>query len=59
MGIYLKAIHDRVKYEVSSRQKGLDNKWLTQLLVLNQYWIEPFQAKDVCSKLNIEFKEAT
>jgi hypothetical protein len=36
MDIYLKPIHDRVKCEVSSRQKGLGNKWLTQLLVLNE-----------------------
>jgi hypothetical protein len=58
MGIYLKAIHDRVKCEVSSQQKRLGNKWLTQLLVLNEYWIEPFQENYLCSKLNIEFKEA-
>jgi hypothetical protein len=59
MGIYSKSIHDHVKCEVSSRQKVFDDKLLTLLMVLNEYWSEPFQEKYACSKLNIESKEAT
>ena len=61
MGVYLKAVHDRLRSEttgVVSRQP-LADKWLLRMLKEDgaEWWLRASKAKVVCSKLSIEYGE--
>ena len=53
MGVYLKAVFMRLKYEVSHTVPALERKWLTDMLKDNDYWVLSARAKEVCKTLNL------
>jgi hypothetical protein len=56
MNTYLRAIQTRLKNEVLEGTKD-EEKWLTEMLNENDWWIRHQQAESLCKKLGVIFAE--
>jgi hypothetical protein len=56
MNTYLRAIQTRLKNEVLEGTKD-EEKWLTEMLNENDWWIRHQQAESLCRKLGVIFAE--
>jgi hypothetical protein len=54
---YLKAVYERLRFELTKRSNINERQWLYDMLKAYDWWIPAYLSKTVCNKLGISFNK--